>query len=491
MDDRVRSTFFLLLSVSAAAAQPLPEGAVARVATTPDESPFTGYVCAALAPDGKTVAVADEAGRLDLWDLSGKRLRTLTKDGPRGAAPCWSPDGRRLFSAHDRGIAIWDVATAGGPRVLPSHLESSAAPQIVVSPDGRSVVAGWSFPMIVCWDVETGAERWRSHSGGGLAVTPGGSHVARGWFGQRFDLLDVATGKEVGRLGPDLLACKPLCSDRFALSRDGRTLAAWAERGVVVLRDARTGEERRRLDTGQGFGAALAFSPDGHWLATGGSDHALMVWEVDTCQVVCRRPGHARSVTTIDFAPDGRRVLTASGDLTALLWDLAPPARTVADPWADLNSNNGLPAYTAVWALARDPSGPALLRAKLPPAPRLDAAELDRLLAALDADRHAVRERAMRALAGRGRSVLPALQAALGRARSAEAGARLEKLIRAVPTDLTPEEVAHRRAVKAMALSGTPAASELLSEWANGAPGAVLTDEAQAALRRLRAPPPG
>jgi hypothetical protein len=484
MDDRVRSTFFLLLSASAAVAQPLPPRAVARIAPAPDESPFTGYVCAALSPDGRTVAVADEDGRLDLWDISGKRLRTLAKAGPRGATPTWAPGGRRLFSGHDRGVAVWDLDKPDAPRVLPSRLESTAAPEIVVSPDGKSVVAGWPSPMIVCWDADTGAERWRSHSGGGLAMTPDGGHVVRGWFGQRFDFLNTAAGQSVSRVGPELFACKPACSDRLALSPDGRYLACWAEKGVVILRDARTGEERRRLPTGQEFGIALAFSPDGHWLATGGERFALLVWEADTGDLVCRRTGHTRPLMSVQFAPDGRRVLTGSGDGTAILWDLAPGPSEV--PVRDVLEVVGGPcSAAAVWSLARDSNGPGRLRAKVPPVPRLDPVDVDRLIADLDADRHAVRERASRALADHGRAALPALQAALGRVRSAEAAARLEKLIRAVPRDLTPQEVRHRRAVKAMALAGTPAARELLSEWAAGAPGAVLTDEARAALGRL------
>jgi WD domain, G-beta repeat/PQQ-like domain len=482
MDDRVRSTLFCLLTASAAVAQPLPEGAVARIAAIPGEPRFTGYVCASLSPDGRSVAIADEDGRLDLWDVSGKRLRTLAKYGPRGATPKWSPDGRRLFSGHDKGVAVWNLEKADAPRLLASGLTSSAGPEIVVSLDGKTVVAGWLSPMIVCWDADTGTERWRSQSSGGLALSTGGTHVVRGWFGQRFDFLDVTTGRPVSRFGPDLFACKPACGDRFALSPDGRYLAAWAEKGVVVLRDARTGAERRRLSTGQEFGIALAFSPDGHWLATGGERFALMVWEADTGELVCRRAGHNRPLMSIDFAMDGRRVLTGSGDGTALLWDLAP---TVGDPSASVVPNDGPASPAAVWALARDPNGPAILRAKLPPAARLDPAEVDRFIAGLDADRHAVRERASRALADHGRAAQPDLRAALGRVRSAEAATRLEKLIQAVPVDLTPQEVAHRRAVKAMALAATPAAREVLGEWAAGAPGAVLTDEAQSALGRL------
>jgi WD domain, G-beta repeat/PQQ-like domain len=485
MDDRVRSTLFCLLTASVATAQPLPDGAVARMAWLPGESRFTGYVCASLSPDGRTVAIADEDGRLDLWDASGKRLRTLARHGPRGAAPKWSPDGRRLFSGHEKGVAVWDLEKADAPRILPSRLTSSAAPEIVVAPDGKLVVAGWLSPMIVCWDTETGAERWRSHSSGGLALNAGGTHVVRGWFGQRFDFLDATTGRPVSCFGPELFACKPACSDRLALSPDGRYLACWAEKGVVILRDARTGEERRRLSTGQEFGIALAFSPDGHWLATGDERFALLVWEADTGDLVCRRTGHNRPLMSIDFAADGRRVLTASGDGTALLWDLDPRVPPPPDRWNALASANASAVQAALWSVARDPHGPSVLRTNLAPAPRRDPAEMDRLIADLDADRHAVRERATRALADHGRPALPALRAALGRPRSAEAAARLEKLIQAVPDDLTADEIRHRRAVKAMSLAATPEAREMLGEWAAGAPGAVLTDEAQSARLRL------
>jgi hypothetical protein len=471
MDDRMRSTLLLLVCAFAAAAQPLPDGAVARFAPAPGEPAYTGCVRAALSPDGKTVATADDAGRLDLWDVSGKRQRRLAYAGPRGTTPRWAPDGRRLFAGHSRGLAVWDTASPDAPpRVLPSHLETTAGPDIVVAPDGRTVVAAWPFPMIVCWDTDSGAERWRAHTGGGLGVSRDGRQVVRGWFGQRFEFLDAATGHPVGRYGPDLVECKPACSDRFVLSPDGRYLAGWAEKGVVVLRDPRTGEERRRIATGQEFGIALAFSPDGHWLATGGKGSALQVWEADTGELIGRRTGHDRPVMSVDFTPDGRRALTASGDGTALLWDLSP-ARA-----AD---------RAGVWELAADPDGPARLRAELPPAPRLDPAVVDRLIADLDANRHAVRERATRALADHGRAALPALNAALARRPSAEAAARLEKLIRDLPDHLTPAEVAHRRAVKAMSLAGTAAARELLAEWAAGAPGAVLTDEARAALDRF------
>jgi len=50
--------------------------------------------------------------------------------------------------------------------------------------------------------------------------------------------------------------------------------------------------------------------------------------------------------------------------------------------------------------------------------------------------------------------------------------------------------VRHARAVWVLEKARTPAARRLLEELARGAPHALLTREAKAALARLRKPPP-
>src|SRR5262245_26320178 len=118
MDDRVFSALLLLIPIVPAAAQPLPDRVVARIAPAPGEPAFTGCIWTALSPDGQTVALTDEAGRLELWDISGKLLKTLRMAGPRWGRACWSPDGQQLYSSHADDVAIWQTAKPCEPRVL-------------------------------------------------------------------------------------------------------------------------------------------------------------------------------------------------------------------------------------------------------------------------------------------------------------------------------------------------------------------------------------
>jgi hypothetical protein len=483
MDDRVCSALLLLIPIVPAAAQPLPEGVVARIAPAKGEPAFTGRIWTALSPDGQTVAVTDEAGRLDLWDIAGKRVKTLRTTGPYGPTPRWSADARRLYTSHQKGLAVWEVTKSSEPRVLDIRVTSSEVRQIVISSDGKFVVAGTTGPLTVCWDADSGRERWRTQYGGPIGISADNHYVVNSYFSQRLEFVDAATGKEASSIGPPLIACTLPARDNIDFSPDGDHLAVSID-GHICVRDARTGKERWGQTVGlRSTIISLAYSPDGHWLATAAGSNAE-IYDAVTGDWLCQFEKHGRVLTCIDFTPDSRRILTASIDGTALLRELAPNGPAPMDLWSALKSGDGAETYAAMWALARDTKGPAVLRTHLPAVPRLSATDLDRLIADLDANRHAVRERASRSLSDQGRAAVPALRAALIRGQSPEASARLEKLIQASSGELTPTEIVHRRAVKALSLSGTPEARAILAEWADGAPGAVLTDAARAILAR-------
>jgi hypothetical protein len=143
-------------------------------------------------------------------------------------------------------------------------------------------------------------------------------------------------------------------------------------------------------------------------------------------------------------------------------------------------------AYQAIWRLRTAPEqAAALLRQKLRPPPAIAAAHIAGWIRDLDADRFDVREKAMRALEKAGDQAEDALQRALTHP-SLEVRRRAQRLLEALNSGGSSEEIRRLRAIEVLAFTATPAARDVLAKLAEGAPGARVTREARAALDHLQ-----
>jgi HEAT repeat protein len=124
------------------------------------------------------------------------------------------------------------------------------------------------------------------------------------------------------------------------------------------------------------------------------------------------------------------------------------------------------------------------LRKHVKAVPPSDVKRLGQLIADLDNDDFAVRERAQRELERMGEDAAPVLRKALAGKPALEVRRRIESILK-MARRLSLETLQVVRAVEVLENIGTPEARELLKSLADGVPEAVLTQEAKASLERL------
>ena len=300
----------------------------------------------AFSADGRLLAagtgIGGTSGRVRLWDAaSGRPARTLDEPHRYDVRVAFAPDGRLLATSGDDGtIRLSDPATGAEHACLRGH--SRPLRSLAFSPDGRALLSAGHDHTLRLWDVAAGRELRRLYEGkppppdldGGYlcsdaVFSPDGKLVAwasdtgdAGRLGMSILLFDAQTGKEVRRIDPGMSAT----FDALAFSPDGRTVASGDGDNAIRLWDVATGKESHPFPPVPDPGVP-AVSPDGRVLAAlDGRDLAL--FDAGTGRELRRWPavenaGNPWEITEMAFLPGGRHLVTAGWGPVVRVWDAA------------------------------------------------------------------------------------------------------------------------------------------------------------------------
>ncbi|KAF9171526.1 hypothetical protein BGX20_007405, partial [Mortierella sp. AD010] len=301
----------------------------------------------AYSPNGDQIASGSRDKTVRLWDVeTGKCIRIFPGHISDVNAVMYSPKGDQIASgSSDKTVRLWDVETGICVHTLQDH--SSGVTSLAYSPKGDQIASGSEDWTVRLREVGTGnyVQAPRGHVSGITSVMylPKGGQIASGSNDETVRLWDLETGNcdhilQGTHWGIFGMVHSPR-GDQIAYGSHDNTAWLWdvatgscarALKGPIK-RPAGIRSTFRISDVMADFNNPLsahiegaqrinsvAYSPDGVYIACGGDDKTVRLWDVKTGNCIYTLQGHSKKVTKVVYSPKENQIASGDDDGTIL-----------------------------------------------------------------------------------------------------------------------------------------------------------------------------
>lgn len=268
-------------------------------------------------PDGETIVTAGGDGTMQWWDAhTGENQKTFTEYVSGSRTITYSPDGKKIAVTAGGEVNLWN-ASGKHLKTLTGHKGYVAG--ITFSPDGDILVTGSSDKTARLWNVHTGEniEILTGHTGIVYNATfspDGDNFITRG--GNTLWMWDANTREHLKTFEGDVYGCR-----WFKYSPDGKIITTRFNDTVRLL-DASTRETKKVLIGHTGRVATAVFSPNGDTVVTYARDNTFRLWDVHTGENIKTLNITGKPITVM-YSSDTDPIAITVNKEAVLLWNVA------------------------------------------------------------------------------------------------------------------------------------------------------------------------
>ena len=327
--------------------------------------------------DKTLLASCSRDGTVKVWDLGNGREVTTYRghldqpdDPTRGTTNklgvsdvAFHPKKKLIASASGNQVHLWEPDTGKYVKTLFTlgRTEKPIKP-IAFSPDGKYLAIGADDGILRVIEVETGKEQYKSPSRNtrieSLAYSPNGNMIVVGDNNTQIAIYAPAQTNQLVMTVPGIdlggvqgVAFTPDNSAVVACGLDSKVRLTAGPKPDGTSAGNTTTKLREYIGH-SGPVSALAITPDGNSLVTGGSeDSTIRVWELSSGKQLrlfqCYQKGKNKGVSALTVRGDGKQIASGSEDGSMRLWDL----NAVDEHRAFTEASDSL------WAVAASPDG--------------------------------------------------------------------------------------------------------------------------------------
>jgi WD40 repeat protein len=337
----------------------------------------------AVSPEGDTIASASNDGLVKLWSIDGRGALARIVTDARERDLALGANGRLATATPER-MRVWHLRHAStSPEKRPLASISDGANPIAYH--GNLLVGAdpnTKWRRFNLWDTGPSCAKvcsfrgsWAAPRGveiSAMAFDRSGDVLATGTNRGRLTVWDISNPRAIRNLGSrsqpkaiHKIAFDPAHPDVLATAAEDGSVRLWDDKDV--RRSHRLASLGKPLASPGGQPSdAVAFSPNGQLLATGGQDQAVVLWNVDNPARPrgVGRQNQSNTISSLAFSPDSRIVAAGDADGSVCTYDAAT-LRLVGSSLCLTGSN--LEAsdadHVGIEALQFDPSGSVLVSA--------------------------------------------------------------------------------------------------------------------------------